>query len=149
MRPAKINLGIVKFCAEEVERQGRGPLQVWNMVEAWDWAKTHLTKTDPLWAIQFLGYLVEPENNSRRAWRSVNVTVGGYLAPQPNELQALMHEWSENFSSKYAEDAYRRFEEIHPFLDGNGRVGKIIYNWLKGTLDAPVLPPNYFNCSNP
>lgn len=45
--------------------------------------------------------------------------------------------------------AYYNFERIHPFADGNGRTGKIILNWLNGTLAAPVMPPNFFSCSNP
>lgn len=49
-----------------------------------------------------------------------------------------------------AEDQfYYEYENIHPFVDGNGRTGKIIYNYLLGRLDNPILPPNYWNSSNP
>jgi len=46
-------------------------------------------------------------------------------------------------------EAYREFQEIHPFRDGNGRVGKIVFNLLNGTLHDPQMPPNFFNCANP
>ena len=55
-----------------------------------------------------------------------------------------------NNLSKTAEDQfYYEYENIHPFRDGNGRTGKIIYNYLCGTLDNPIMPPNFWGASNP
>lgn len=36
-----------------------------------------------------------------------------------------------------------------PFADGNGRTGKILHNWLLGTLNDPVLVTDYFGGGNP
>lgn len=44
---------------------------------------------------------------------------------------------------------YKMYEEIHPFSDGNGRTGKILYNYLCGTLENPIWPPNFFGGEHP
>jgi len=40
-----------------------------------------------------------------------------------------------------AKEFYFAFEEIHPWPDGNGRVGSILFNLLNGTISNPIHPP--------
>jgi Fic family protein len=96
-------------------------------------------------------------------FRSVQVSVGkGYrfIPPPPKEVQRLM----ENFES-YANPkdgaidplvgcfiAHYQFEAIHPFRDGNGRVGRallslMIYLWLKQSMPWLYMSP-YFDRHN-
>lgn len=43
-------------------------------------------------------------------------------------------EWKE----KAARDAHVEYEDIHPFPDGNGRSGRILYNWHRLKMGLPV-----------
>jgi fido (protein-threonine AMPylation protein) len=63
--------------------------------------------------------------------------VEGVAEGQFDELVDTVDEW------------YLAFEWIHPFRDGNGRTGKVLHNWLNGTLDDPVLVSDYFGAGNP
>jgi fido (protein-threonine AMPylation protein) len=49
----------------------------------------------------------------------------------------------ENWLAEYAEmgwrDAHVRFEHIHPFVDGNGRLGRMLMNWQRKQEGLDIL----------
>lgn len=144
------------FIKREVTNQGHdidnpddGGIRVVWMQSAWKLAQGHsLHPTDicpTSETIETLGRKVEQVVN-RNGFRGVLVGVGGRICPAPADVDALMGFYAQHVlrSDIPAIEAYRVFQLIHPFRDGNGRVGKIIYNWLLGKLDDPEMPPDLF-----
>ena len=70
-------------------------------------------------------------------YRTIHVRVGGHVPPPPEDVSGLMFEllaWWNNKSVKLppvlsSAVLHYRFEAIHPFADGNGRVGRALALW--------------------
>ncbi len=67
-------------------------------------------------------------------WRSKSVIVGQHIPPEAEDLASLMAKFCEIYNpKKFNGDrkiiaimaAHHRFAWIHPFMDGNGRVGRL------------------------
>lgn len=65
------------------------------------------------------------------------VRVGSYIAPHPKEIKNLLENMFVDYNSTIQDSVIKRiaklhlqFENIHPFIDGNGRIGRAINNYL-------------------
>jgi hypothetical protein len=145
-------MAIVRYCAEEVRRQGDDPIAVADMVTAWDYAWTHRAESFGVGTVLAVGALIKPSLN-HNGFRTVPIWIGwekGKVAPEDveRELTLLIDAWNEG-RIEDADTFYRLFEEIHPFEDGNGRTGKVIYHLILGRLAYPQWPKNWWGISNP
>lgn len=77
------------------------------------------------------------ERGKYRFETSVNVTVGGRVCPDYHLVLDLMSNWLHEAMYESAKEAHIRFEKTHPFTDGNGRTGRLIYYWQDKTV--PII----------
>lgn len=74
------------------------------------------------------------------------VRVGTYIAPAPEHVRKLIEqnliEYNVNMEAYFADKIARfhlEFEHTHPFIDGNGRIGRVIINYQLERLRFPPI----------
>jgi len=89
-------------------------------------------------------------------FRDYLVRVGIYIAPDWQDLEKLMEQLTKFVNEsklngsklnpvELAARAHYRFEKIHPFGDGNGRIGRLVMNYILWNSDYPMLITEYKN----
>lgn len=96
----------------------------------------------------------EGEKANPGQFRKQPVRVGDHVPPLASEITKLMddlekyiNEPSEMSPLIKAGLAHIQFETIHPFLDGNGRIGRLLIVLMfieAGLLTQPILYPSYY-----
>jgi hypothetical protein len=137
---------------------GGPPAWVADNLRAVDAALAHdgdLTFEDVWTWHRILMSSAEIADEHRGAWRDRLGWVGGptphraaHVATPPDLIDHLMHDLvayangSDHDAITTAALVHAQFETIHPFADGNGRIGRILIGWtLRKRLGLAVPPP--------
>jgi len=80
--------------------------------------------------------------NEKGYFRECRVFIGGREGSPwlevPDEVHTLVKRMNKDKTWKEIKQSHIDFEEIHPFVDGNGRTGRLIMNWQRVNIRLPI-----------
>ena len=110
-----------------------------------------LSEEDVLHLHRLFFQQIEPENAGKYRQRNVIIAGTDFLPPDYREVSKLMKRHVENLNRvlidqhplEWASDLHAEFESIHPFIDGNGRIGRLLLSILtmKNGYCPVIIPP--------
>ncbi|MEK6913732.1 MAG: Fic family protein [Nanoarchaeota archaeon] len=96
------------------------------------------------------GVFGETKSDIAGKFRDYLVRVGPHLAPDWQDIENLMKDFIEFLNEdgkmnpvELAGRAHYKFEKIHPFGDGNGRIGRLLMNFILWHEKYPMLIIEY------
>lgn len=119
-----------------------------NLLTLTEVRQVHTTAMAPVWGVAPHPHACDREGPGNFREHDIAPFPGGMTPPSWPDVPAALHDWvrvvetigrAPNVIEAIAE-AHNRFERIHPFLDGNGRTGRLVMNLLLVRLGyAPAI----------
>jgi Fic family protein len=85
------------------------------------------------------------QNDLRPDWRGYyrdqsgqDVWIGGRKPLDPAKIKVAMSNWLSMYTFTHPHAAHVEFERIHPFVDGNGRTGRLLLWWSQMRRGEPL-----------
>lgn len=100
--------------------------------------------------IKELGILINENISDISGFRTISVFILGaeHIPPKPEQLPNLMNYFIGNYQNDCEKNIFDKvakyhieYESIHPFQDGNGRIGRLLINYelIKNNLPPAVI----------
>jgi Fic family protein len=114
-------------------------------IRAWAYLRGQRSLT-PAVITHMHGMLMRHHNlrpEEKGAFRTGPVWIGGREGRPWYAVPALMEAWCERARAAQTAEQIRadhvQYEVIHPFVDGNGRTGRMVLNWQRLQVGLPIL----------
>jgi Fic family protein len=146
---------VIVWCTKEVKRQHE-PMEPYYryMLNAWRHGWVLADSPEPITEhdIHVLAGMVKGIVENDRFYARYRVTPVSFSSLSlgldadqiPRQMRLLIQYQDDMDANEFA----KRFLDIHPFEDGNGRVASVLWNIKSGTIKRPKLMPDFYGVTN-